>query len=609
MGSPDCKVTDLENKIIDLNSEAWRLKYFDIQKAIEINNTAYKISLETSNINFIMQTRVIKAVCNFLDNSNSNNIEEEFNLLFVFFEKFDDKKFLAIILDYQAKILLNFNLIEKSLEKAELSAKISKNNKLMELEAEAVTTLANIYRKLQKFETALKLYKKALCIRQNIKDSFAIASSLNLIARTYTEFNNQELALQFYNEALELRIKINDPALPFTYIGLATIFELREEYSLAKEMYLKVCNINFQYLNDKLSNYLAFYGLGIVSLKINDFENALNYINKAINFAYLTNSKINISNIHLLFSQYYEKVGDTKNALENFKIHHNIETENSNNQINQLKNIDLKKKFRELESKNHEILQSIQYAKRIQKAILPSGDHIETILPARFILYKPKSIVSGDFYWLNKFDNKIVIVAADCTGHGVPGAFMSMLGVVLLNEIITKSEILFADKILNSLRQKVKNALNQKGDFNEQQDGMDMVMCILDLIEMKMQFAGAHNSIFMVRNNQIIEYKGDKMPIGVYFKEKNFTNNIIEIKKNDIYYLSTDGYYDQIGGEFGKKFMLKNFKNLLLQIHNQNLEEQRQILDNKIENWKSFPNSNSELYEQTDDIMVIGIKI
>ncbi len=250
-----------------------------------------------------------------------------------------------------------------------------------------------------------------------------------------------------------------------------------------------------------------------------------------------------------------------------------------------------------------EITDSINYASLIQKAVFPPNELIDKLLKNYFILYEPKDIVSGDFYWVNKKNNKIIVIAADCTGHGVPGAFMSMLGISFLNEIINKLKAPKANEILNLLRKTVKRSLRQTGKYGEARDGIDMALCIIDFENLELEFAGANNPLILIREDELLEVKADKMPIGIHFREKeSFTNNKLKIKKNDKIYLFSDGYYDQFGGKRGRKFLKKNFKKLLKSIYEKKMEEQKIILKETLNNWKKN-------YEQIDDILVLGIEI
>lgn len=250
-----------------------------------------------------------------------------------------------------------------------------------------------------------------------------------------------------------------------------------------------------------------------------------------------------------------------------------------------------------------DITNSILYAKHIQTAVLPPQKWFVKNLKDFFILFKPKDIVSGDFYWIDRREDKLFIALADCTGHGVPGAFMSMLGISLLNEIARSNSWDSAANLLNILRSKIKKSLRQNQEQFDSSDGMDISLCIFDRNCHKLQFAGANNSLFIIRNNDIIELKGDKMPIGVYVNDI-YPFRYIEIDwiDDDKFYMSTDGYFDQFGGEKNKKFMVSQFKQLLLIIQNESFASQRKKLDDAIKNWQGKDNI------QIDDICVIGFK-
>ncbi|MBI4945038.1 MAG: SpoIIE family protein phosphatase [Bacteroidetes bacterium] len=298
-----------------------------------------------------------------------------------------------------------------------------------------------------------------------------------------------------------------------------------------------------------------------------------------------------------------------------------------------------------VEEKNNDISDSIHYALRIQQAILPDLNFVRKIFPETFILYKPKDVVSGDFYWWAEVENKLAITVGDCTGHGVPGAFMSMLGISFLREIVQKEFITDPSVILRKLRKEIINALKQKGVEGEQQDGMDMAFIALDTETLELQYAGANNPLYIVTSHssivtgknkqfetndqclmtndlleichtelashestelvevvELVEVKADKMPIGIYQEMYPFKNNIIKVNKGDRLYIFSDGFSDQFGGENRRKFLPKRFKESLLQIAHLPMSEQRETLNNIFENWKG---SN----EQIDDVTVLGIKI
>jgi serine phosphatase RsbU (regulator of sigma subunit)/rhodanese-related sulfurtransferase len=266
------------------------------------------------------------------------------------------------------------------------------------------------------------------------------------------------------------------------------------------------------------------------------------------------------------------------------------------------KQAELKKAVEEksavIHENNKEITDSIYYAKRIQHTLLANENFLKNNLTDHFVLYKPKDIVSGDFYWATSKNNSFYLAACDSTGHGVPGAFMSLLNISFLNEAINERNILQPNEICGHVRTKLVESISKEGG----QDGMDGVLVCLDKEKKKLSFAAAHNAPILIRNNEVIEFEADKMPIGKGERTENFKQQIVDVKPGDMFYLYTDGYTDQFGGPKGKKFKYKQMKALLQSVCNQSLEEQRKILDAIISNWKGD-------LEQTDDILIIGFRI
>jgi phosphoserine phosphatase RsbU/P len=251
------------------------------------------------------------------------------------------------------------------------------------------------------------------------------------------------------------------------------------------------------------------------------------------------------------------------------------------------------------EEKNKDITDSIRYARRIQESILPSTSQMKAALNC-FVLYRPKDIVSGDFYWFATKDNLQIVAAVDCTGHGVPGAFMSVLGNSLLSQIINENDIVNPSEILLQLNKSVRNVL-QQGSNSQSQDGMDMGLCVIDKNTNTLCYAGAKRPLYIIKNEELSELKVNKNSIGGRIEVEAFESVILQMQKNDLIYLSTDGYADQFGGSEKRKYMSKNFKKLLLSIHQLALESQEQALHTEFEQWKGEE-------KQTDDILVIGIK-
>lgn len=262
---------------------------------------------------------------------------------------------------------------------------------------------------------------------------------------------------------------------------------------------------------------------------------------------------------------------------------------------------EIEKKNIVLEFQKNEIEDSIRYARRIQTAVIPSEQDFASLING-FVLFKPLHIVSGDFYWISRLEKKLIITAADCTGHGVPGAFMSMLGVAFLNEIVNKDQITEPDLILNRLRDKIIDALQQQGISGEAKDGMDISIVCIDEENNKFQYAGAFNPLIRIRNGELNEIEADRMPIAIYDRMRPFTKHELLLEKNDTFYIFSDGYIDQFGGPEGKKFKMKSFKQLLLDIHEYPMQIQKEMLDKFFEEWKGDQ-------KQVDDIVIIGLSV
>lgn len=262
-----------------------------------------------------------------------------------------------------------------------------------------------------------------------------------------------------------------------------------------------------------------------------------------------------------------------------------------------------------IEEKNKDITDSIHYARRIQKAMLPTVKLMNESLPEHFVLFQPKDIVSGDFYWAsrpasgNGQAGKILFAAADCTGHGVPGAFMSLIGTSFLNEIVLKKNIHRPDLVLNELRHNIITALNPEGNEHESKDGMDITLCALDRANMLLEYASAFNGLYIIRQNELADHPADKFPVGMFGEEnKPFTLRSIVLQPGDCIYIFSDGYADQFGGPDGKKFKYARLKALLKEIDHRPMSEQKQVLEDRFNQWKNG-------LEQVDDVCVIGVRI
>ena len=261
---------------------------------------------------------------------------------------------------------------------------------------------------------------------------------------------------------------------------------------------------------------------------------------------------------------------------------------------------------------NKDITASIRYAKHIQEVAMPSNEYIKSLFPDSMVFFRPRDIVSGDFYWVAQLGKYKAIAVVDCTGHGVPGAFMSMLGISILNDkfstLDTDSPTFTAAHVLNIVRDTLRQSLRQRSDDYTNQDGMDMAFCILDTETNRLQYAGAFRPLLLIRHCDIFQYEADRMPISSYMNsEKPFTNNTIEIKQGDVIYMYTDGITDQFGGQQSSKFSARRLRDLLLESHQLPFEQQQKIYEREIDNWMK-PERSEDNRAQTDDMLLVGIR-
>lgn len=286
-------------------------------------------------------------------------------------------------------------------------------------------------------------------------------------------------------------------------------------------------------------------------------------------------------------------------SIENAELYEHLETKV------QMRTRELEESHKALEESYRKISDSVNYAGKIQNAVLPAREIFEKLFPRHYIFYRPCSVVSGDFYWIKQVGHKIVVAAADCTGHGIPGALVSMLGMAFLNEIVPLLDArssLTAGNILDDLRSRVKIALQQKGKLSEQKDGMDIALCIVDPIEKQLQYAGAYNPLYLLRNDHLTEVKADRMPVGVYRKERPFTLHNIPYRDGDMLYLFTDGFIHQNSEDGHETFTRKRFKELLIEINQEPVSKQQEILTRRFDEWKGD-------LPQRDDILILAIRL
>jgi len=505
-----------------------------------------------------------------------------------------------------------------------------------EYEADLLNNIGNIYEKQDANQQALNNYNQALTISKSLDDSERIATTQSHLGLIYARLGNYQMALEFIKNSYQYYTSIGEkPKIAETLKAQGDIYLELGKYQQALNSYNKSYEITtelgiksdiaelYHKLSEtyaKLNNYKKAFEYHTLSTELNDslFSEKVNRQIAEFQTLYETEKKdkeISLLNKDKALQDatlkrqklviYFFVIGFGVISILLIFIFRLFRQKQKANKILEQKNEEISLQRDHIFQQNKEITDSIEYASRIQTALLPPQEVIDVLIPESFILFRPRDIVSGDYYWLSKKGNKIISVTADCTGHGVPGAFMSMLGISFLNEIVnvTPENKLQSNIILNEMRSLVISSLRQTGNIGESRDGMDMTLCIIDKEKMELDFAGAYNPLFLIRNNELIETKPDKMPIGIHVKKSDdFTNHIIKLEKDDVLYTFSDGYVDQFGGKDNSKFRKKNFRELLLEIHQKPMLEQKKILDDTLDKWMMG-------YDQVDDILVSGIKI
>ncbi len=462
---------------------------------------------------------------------------------------------------------------------------------------------ANFY-----YNESLEYYRRGLEINSEIGEYEEISLAYQGLGDIYSNLGNYEKSIRYLQQSKEMGERAGSPhgireaarSLHEAYAKLGNYKRAYEEHMVFKEMADSLKNeekveaitqIAMQYQFDKKKKQI-------------EFEHQVELRRKR----WIQRVSVSGLGIVLLFA---------------LVLYRSYKRKQKDNQL-------LAAQKSQIEEQKQSITDSIIYAQRIQQAILPSEDYIEKVLRDYFILFKPRDIVSGDFYWMSQKNGKIYVVAADCTGHGVPGAFMSMLGVSFLNEIVNKSETDQCNLILEKLREYVIASLHQTGKEGEAKDGMDLSMFILDKETNEIQFSGANNPMLIVRklneqereeyqkegesklprgmmrneNYELRQLRPDKMPIGIHVTQGPFSNHKFKLEEGNSLYVFSDGFIDQFGGVKNKKFMAKPFKRLLLSIQDKSMKEQKEILDNTIVDWMITGNKH-----QVDDILVIGVRV
>ncbi len=480
-----------------------------------------------------------------------------------------------------------------------------KKRKMNEMAA-CLDNMSLVYKQQKDFRKALNFNKRSYKIRETIRDTLGMLASMENLGSIFIALEKYDDAIAISQQVINIAQRLGSKEdLKFSYINLKDAYEGKKDYPMANVILNKLMSIKDSLRNIDNANQIVELE---TKFKTKEKEIELNEIKLLQQLKEKENSeKLQRKNYFIIILAIVGTlilfIGIL--LLKRYKEKQQIaDAINKKNEAIEAQKILIDKAYYELSEKNKDITDSIKYAQKIQLAVLPSHkfilDELKKTNTEHFILFKPKDIVSGDFYWFHKTDKALFYVTADSTGHGVPGGFMSMLGINLLNEIVIERGVTNPGDILNRLREEIVRSL--KTDDGYSKDGMDAVVCKIDFESNILEYAAANNPIYLIRKNELIVLSAQKMPVGYSDIMDSFETKSISIEPADSIYTITDGFADQFGGPKGKKFKYKQLKELLVSISNVSMQSQLSTLDETFENWKGN-------LEQVDDVCVIGIKI
>ncbi len=561
----------------------------NIIKAIEYYSKALKLREQAGDKHGIAEsTNNLGSLCSFQNDFRKSIYY--YRAAVKLYKDIGDKAGAAMSLNNMGSTYNNLHLIDSA---------ILYNTEALKLEQEigdrlnmsnSLGNLGNCFLDLNDTAKAVKYFTHALAIREELGNKAGIAESLNSLSDIYITQNNITKGEQYAARALVLAREIGYPSVISTAAELLyKVYKKKHLSEKALDMY-----ILYKQMHDSISGLEQVRATTTAEYSYKESQQNLEF-EKQNALAEVEHKKQN------MFMLFIICVAVAIGIIALF-IFRNLQ------QYKKAKRI-IEKQKELVEEKQKEILDSIRYAKRIQDAVLKEQEHVSAHLPGHFVMFQPKDIVSGDFYWSIEKDNHWYIASADCTGHGVPGAFLTILGTSFLNEITATDNLLTPAEILDKLRKRMIAELSVTNkETNETKDGMDISLARLNLVTKELMWAGANNPLWITSNNskkegeQFREIAAHKQPIGHYPTLTPYPNHVIQLTKGDTFYLFTDGYADQFGGPKGKKLKYKTMKDMLVNAANDSMEKQKQTLSDYFTKWKDH-------YEQTDDVCIIGVTI
>lgn len=601
------------------------LKKENSGKGFEIFSSIISEASKTANYELIAKAQLGLSKCYTDQNDLKKAVEYAFEALRGF-EKNLDRNSESMAYSQIASINYKLKNYNKAIDYFKKSLEISIKNHLSANTAYAYNNLGNLYASDKKSQDiAIEYYRRALGIRKQQKHEQEIAPILTNIGGIYYDKKDFKEAEYYFKQALESNIKVKrNKGAGICLINLGSICFEQNDFIQANKNYREA----LKYLDEDYQiKEMLYYNLGEVNLKLGNLEDALKYNDTCMTIKdslYSREAIKSLNDMQVKYETEKTQLELDKKALESknkgliiyaamggivlllglaFFIFRGLRQKQRDNLMLEEKNAIIVEKSKIVEAQHKDITDSIKYAERIQTAILPPEKLWKEILPHSFVYYRPKDVLSGDFYWIEETKTHVYVAAADCTGHGVPGALVSIINYNLLNKAVLEKNLTDPAEILNQVNEWLTQALHQTYNTTSMRDGMDVSLCVIEKKSKKMKFAGAFNSGYMIKDGVVEEMPADKKPVGAFIEDDitSFTSKEYQLSGKETIYLFSDGYADQFGGPKGKKFKYKNLQKMLLEGQDKNFDTQKDVAQETFLSWKGN-------YEQTDDVLLIGFR-
>jgi serine phosphatase RsbU (regulator of sigma subunit) len=656
--SDSCKIR-VKNLILE------ELLYSDEGEAKALAEELFMSVPPTDSLNYLSTQCNYASMCLIKGNSNKAfNILSDLKLTGL---KANNKLYLAKANFGLARFYMDNNDLKTAIDLSFLALRLFEGMKDQKSIANCYSQIASINYKLKNFEKAIDFYKKCLDVANKINYHHAVAQAYNGMGNLYSKKDMSDIALEYYTRALAIqRQQKHELQVASILINIGSIFSDKEQYQQA-EKYMKealalnlkynlrkniaACYVNLGNICYNLNNFKdaeinysealkylepqdllikesLFYNLGEVNFKLGNLEKALKYNDSCMTVKDSLYSRESIRSLNDMQTKYETektKLELDKKELEAnnkqvviyaafsgcilllglaFFIFRGLRGEKKNSQALEEKNKIINDQKHLVEEKNKDIGDSIRYAQRIQQAILPPDALWQSALKHSFVLYAPKDILSGDFYWLEETNDFVFLAAADCTGHGVPGALVSIVNYNMLNKAVLEKNITLPGEILDAANQSLTQSLHQSYNEAQIKDGMDVALLSISKKTGEIHYAGANNPVYILSDGKITVIKANKFPVGAFIEEniQNFTTHKLNVKKGDRIYLFSDGFADQFGGPKGKKYKYKQLQEKLIASSHLNFPDQKNFMLNDFLTWKGN-------LEQVDDVLLMGFEV